>query len=336
MPPSPDVLRVSKVTGSSQYFGFTGETQHALRAGASLGAGDALETRSCDVWTELQLRDGASLTVAGHSTLRILNAEPGETRVKLLQGNLWLNSVESAAPERGVIETPIATVFSRDAQLNIQTTEGEMILRVNQGPARVIRIVDRSRVDIPAAHQVSVSLGSKAPLAAVPQPKPINHWSCDLAQVPEVILGRWLPLSGARWARLGAEPLLWPVENGDSVMLYAVALAAWKMSPRPVVLESGARFRFRGQTARRQTVRFGFSTQKMQGVFSGKFEVDVPTELLAAPGEPWEVELRLEDFRPLHPQLASTLDGLELTDVYALTIREDAGLEIHHIELLAP
>jgi hypothetical protein len=27
---------------------------------------------------------------------------------------------------------------------------------------------------------------------------------------------------------------------------------------------------------------------------------------------------------------------LELTDVYALTVKEDAGLEIHHIELVPP
>ena len=69
-------------------------------------------------------------------------------------------------------------------------------------------------------------------------------------------------------------------------------------------------------------------------MFAGKFEVDIPPASLGPAGETWEVELPLMNFRPLHPQLASSPDGLELTDVYALTIKEDAGLEIHHIELL--
>ena len=46
------------------------------------------------------------------------------------------------------------------------------------------------------------------------------------------------------------------------------------------------------------------------------------------------MDLPLRDFRPLNPQLASSPDALELTDVYALTIKDDAGLEINHIELL--
>jgi hypothetical protein len=39
-------------------------------------------------------------------------------------------------------------------------------------------------------------------------------------------------------------------------------------------------------------------------------------------------------FRPVGPRLSSTTQGLELSDVYALTIIEDAGLEMHHVELL--
>jgi hypothetical protein len=119
-------------------------------------------------------------------------------------------------------------------------------------------------------------------------------------------------------------------------MLYAVALAAWKTSEQPVLLQSDSRFRFRGRTERAQTVRFGFSVQKMRGVFAGKFELDVSPASLGPVGETWEVELPLKDFLPRHPQLASSPEGLELTDVYALTIQEDAGLEINHIELVPP
>ena len=72
----------------------------------------------------------------------------------------------------------------------------------------------------------------------------------------------------------------------------------------------------------------------MQGAFAGKFEIDVPSPTLGPAGATWEVVLPLASFRPLQPQLAGSPEGLELTDVYALTLEEDVGLEINHIELV--
>jgi hypothetical protein len=112
------------------------------------------------------------------------------------------------------------------------------------------------------------------------------------------------------------------------------ALSVARSSDRPVLLEADSRVAFRGRTDRPQVVRFGFSTQKMRGVFAGKFEVDVRPDSLGPAGETWQVSLPLSEFRPLQPQLSFSPAGLELTDVYALTIQEDAGLEIHHIELV--
>ena len=44
--------------------------------------------------------------------------------------------------------------------------------------------------------------------------------------------------------------------------------------------------------------------------------------------------LPLANFRPLHPHPTAPPEGWELTDVYALTVKEDEGLEINHIELV--
>jgi hypothetical protein len=66
----------------------------------------------------------------------------------------------------------------------------------------------------------------------------------------------------------------------------------------------------------------------------GKFEMDVRPEELGLVGETWEVRLSLSRFHALQPGLSASPIGLELTDVYALTIQEDAGLEINSIELL--
>ncbi len=330
---TPEIARVSKVTGSSQYFGSRGKVQNSLTAGTSLGTGDTLQTRSCDAWIELTLRDGSTLTIAGNSTLRVLDGKAGGKRFELSQGSLWANPAAGVPGEPVFIQTPTMAVEVRGAQFDLQTSPTESIVRVNEGSARVIKNLDGSTVAVTKGQQVATALSRKDPLAVRSQPEPIDYWACDLWQVPEVILGRWLPPTNQERARLGAEPLLWPISERDSVMLYAAALAAWKSSEHPVVLHSNSKLRFRGRTERAQTVRFGFSAQKIRGVFAGKFEVDIPPASLGPAGETWEVELQLANFRPLHPHLDASPEGLELTDVYALTVQEDAGLEINHIEL---
>lgn len=331
---TPAVLRVSKVTGASQLFGARGDLEHALEAGAKLRAGDTLETRSCDAWVELKWREGGKMTVAGHSTLRIHEVAAGREQVHLSQGTLWGSPPANADGSMLAIQTPTLSAELRGAQFDLQTSAAETLLRLNQGSARVKRSVDGSAVEVTAGHQITVALGSRDPLSPTIQPEPVNHWACDLGGLPEVTLGRWLPPNQPAQARLGAVPLLWPLPDRDPVVLYVAALSVARSSDRPVLLEADSRVVFRGRTDRPQAVRFGFSTQKMRGVFAGKFEVDVRPDSLGPAGETWEVSLPLSEFRPLQPQLSFSPAGLELTDVYALTIQEDAGLEIHHIELV--
>ncbi len=330
----PDAIRVTKVTGSSEYFGAKGKIENALTAGISLRAGDTLETRSCDAWIDLRLGDGSTLTIAGHSTLRVLDETPDSTTLQLSQGSLWVRPSTDTSAQPLLIQTPTLEASVQGGQLDLQASATESIVRVNEGAAQVRKTRDGGPVTVAKGQQVYASLGRKEPLAATAQPAPTNSWACDLGRVPEVILGRWLPPTANERARLGAEPLLWPISSDESVMLYAAALAAWKSSEHPVVLHTDSKLRFRGRTDRSQGVRFGFSAQKIRGVFAGKFEVDLPPDSLRPGGETWEVEIPLAKFRPLHPRLATSPEGLELTDIYALTIREDAGLELNHIELI--
>ncbi len=328
------IARVSKLTGSNNYFGASGKIDNGLSTGAVVSVGDTLETRSCDAWIELKASDGATMTIAGHSTLRVLQPAKGELRFELMSGSLWVNPAPTRGSASIVIQTPSAQVEAQDAQLDVQASATEMVVRVNRGAAHVESASSGHSVDVSSDQQLTVALGSRQPLSAIPQPKPINSWSCNLAEAPEVILGNWLPPLVDEQARLGAVPLLWPLGEGKQIVLYAVAFAAWKNSEHPVLLHADSHLRFRGRTQQAHKVRFGFSAQKMRGVFAGKFEVDVePTELGPA-GQAWQVDLPLANFRALYPQLAESPEGLELTDVYALTVETDAGLEIHDIELL--
>jgi len=329
-------VRVARATGLSRYFGSQGALENARMAGLAgitVGAGDTLETRSCDAWIDLKLRDGTMVTLGGNSTLRLLNGDSGRQQFELSRGSLWVNPSSGTRGERVQVQTPALQVEVKGAQFDVQTSPTESIVRLNEGSGQVTRNLDGGTVTLAKGQQASSSLRRNVPLAASAQPAPIDFWACNLGTVPEVILGRWLPSTPAERARLGAEPLLWPISQRDSIMLYAAALAAWKSSEHPVVLHADSKLQFRGRTEREHTVRFGFSAQKIRGVFAGKFEIDVPAASLGKAGETWEVELSLADFRPLYPQLAATPEGLELTDVYALTVRDDAGLELNHIEL---
>ncbi|MFO0914463.1 MAG: hypothetical protein U0795_15995 [Pirellulales bacterium] len=327
-------LRVSRVTGSSQVFGARGTVQDLLDVGAILHAGDAVQTQSCDAWIDLNSLSGWKITIAGNSAVRFLAIDRQSDEIRLENGSLWIDPPDSPVEQQMVIQTPVVTVRSFDAQLDVKSSATESIVRVNEGRATVARTQGGEPADVNAGQQTSVSLGQTGPIVVRVQPQPATRWSADLGRVPDVLLGKWLPPDPLLQARLGAVPLLLPIEGRDPLLLYAVSIAAWRTSDRPVLLNSQSKWIFRGRTSKSHTVRFGFSTQKMQGVFAGKFELDVPASDLAPAGESWQVELPLAKFVPLQPELAQTPDGLELTDVYALTIQHDAGLEVHHMELL--
>jgi ferric-dicitrate binding protein FerR (iron transport regulator) len=333
---SPPVLRISKLTGASQHFGARGRIDFSLAPGTGLKAGDTLETRSCDAWIELELRDGSKLTLAGHSTLRILEDTAGNTSLKLLQGNLWVSPAQPTGPASLVVQTPTLSLTGQQAQFDLQASPAESLLRVNAGTIHASRQLDGQQIKVAAGQQLAASLTRTDRPDATPQPQSVSTWAGDLWFVPDIILGQRLPPNDHARARLAAEPLLWPPSGRDPTLLHAVALNVTGSNGQPVQLRADAQLVFSGRTARPHTVRFGFSTQRMRGVFAGKFELDVPSGELGNADQPWQVSLPLKAFRPLHPELAADPTGLEVKDVYALTIREDVGLEIHHVELVHP
>jgi hypothetical protein len=326
--------KISWVSGSSQVFGSSGKLENALPVGMRLGPGDTLETRSCDAQVALELRDKSGISIIGKSALRILEDKSDAMRFELVNGQLWVAPAVRPVPKALSIRTPTLVIVAGNAQFYLQTTATETTVRVNRGLAQVRQNLDGSVVDVSAGHQVTASLSRRHPLEVLPRPAPGNSWACDLGSIPDVVFGRWLPPNQNEKARLGSIPLLWPLPDQQSVMLYVAGLSVLCNSERPVLLEAGSRLAFRCRIAHPQTVRFGFMTQRSQGVFAGKFEIDVQPEVLGPAGETWEAKLPISQFRPLQPELSTSPEGLELTDVYALTIQTDAGLEIEHVELL--
>ena len=331
---SPVLARVKKVTGASGVFGKRGSAEQALPAGVMLRAGDMIETRACDSWVELELRDGSRMTVAGHSVLRLLQPGRDSERFSLLRGNLWRSPASNRVTAPLVVETPASRVEAGGSQFDLQATSTETLLRVNAGRALLKHHLQQDPVEVSGGSQAEVSLASLAPPVPRQQPAPVAAWACDFDDGTSVLLGRRLPSVIGAGVRMGAEPLLWPLPERPPILLHAVSVSVLQSLGRPVELKATTRIRFEGRLLTAKTVRFGFSTQRMRGVFSGKFEADVTAAQLGVVGEPWTVELPVSAFRPLHPELSPSPAGLELNDIYALTIVEDAGLELNRIEVL--
>jgi hypothetical protein len=335
---------VAQVGGLVQLLNGRGQFINPLLPGQPLRAGDLLRTHSSDDWIELRLSKGGSdavsnatavgsLTISGHSGLKFLDAPQESQALVLERGSLWIDS--SAATTRNLsITTMVAEIRASRAIFSLQTSADEAIVRVQAGEAAVIERLTSRRLTVGAGQEVAISLLRPAATRVIPQATPVSQWKLRLPEGREALYGTILSHRPGD-LRIRAAPLLWPVPHRDPELLHVVAIAAWQCSESPLVLTAGARLRYRGHLQQPQFVRFGFSTARMrQRGFAGKFEIDIPADRLVATDGLWEVDIPLSDFHPLEGQTVASPLGLELTDVYALTITTDAGLEVRDIELI--
>ncbi len=191
---------------------------------------------------------GTLATIAGHSNLRILQGSDHSRRIQLLSGAFWIDAAEKDKDRGILVETPTVSIESKSSALNIQTTESETVVRVNQGVAVVRKLLDGSTCDVSAGNQVTIRLGDKQPLQVIPQP---NRHRLELRKQHRWIRRAHRKLDvrpSRRSIQNQSRPLLWPLPNQDPIMLYAVSVAAWKSSKHPVVLRSDSILRFRGRT----------------------------------------------------------------------------------------
>ena len=341
--------RIQQLGGLVQLLNGRGQFVSPVQPGQPLRAGDLLRTQSSDAWVELQLqpsgpvsesgapRDAgaastASLIVSGHSGVKLLAAPQGARSFVLERGSLWIDSPPTSRGEVSVT-TMVAEIHASQAVCSLQSSADESIVRVKAGEAWVFERLTSRRLTVRAGEEVTISLLRPEATRVVRQPASVAQWQLRLPEGREASFGTILSHTPGE-LRIRAAPLLWPLPEREPVLLHVVAIAAWQCSDSPVVLTPGSRLRYRGRLQRPQMVRFGFSTARVQGVFAGKFEIDIPADRLSASGEEWEIEIPLADFHPLPTQAVDSPLGMELTDVYALTITTDAGLELHDIELL--
>ncbi|MBL6842486.1 MAG: FecR domain-containing protein [Verrucomicrobiae bacterium] len=329
-------LKISKVSSASHLHTALGKIEDQLEVNMPVREGDTVESRSCDSWLVLQLGDKSHITLAGHSYLQNLEKEGNSVQLRFLTGSLWADF----SPEKGMqsftIQTPTCSIELKNAQFDLHTERFFTRLRVNDGTAVVTRLLDQSRSEVRSGEQIECNIDDAAVFESNEQPLPVDHWQCQLLKGPDISLGTVLPSFENDFANIKAEPLPWKIRHDKHIMLYAVALSVSRSSDQPVLLQSGSTLRYYLSYDEPDRVRFGFSTQRIGGVYAGKFETDVEPSQLGPAGDILEIELDLDAFWPLSPQLSPGPEGLEVSDIYALTIKRDAGLKVHRIEIIPP
>jgi len=330
---------VTRATGTVVRLDSAGAAESALQAGQQLRVGDALRSDSCSGWVDVQLQPGLSLTLAGYSLLRRLESAADGVQLDLRYGNLWISPPVQTAGQRLTVQLPTATVTSRGAVVSFQTTDMVSVVRVHAGEATVLSRAGGDPTAVSAGFQVVLDVQRQPTLQLMAQPAPHYQWSLDQAGLGLLSHGRIAQLDDSGKWRIQTRPLLWPLPDRPPILLHVIGIPAARCVQHPLRLTADSMLRFRGRTASPGLVRFGFSAQKMAGVFAGKFEVDLNAEQLraaavASPAGWWQVDLPIAAFLPLDGQPLGEADDLDLMDVYALTIVSDHGLELDHVELL--
>jgi len=329
-------LKISKVSSASHLHTALGKIEDQLEINMPVREGDTVESRSCDSWLVLQLGDKSHITLAGHSYLQNLEKEEDSVQLRFLTGSLWAEFSQEKGMQSFTIQTPTCSIELQNAQFDLHTERFFTRLRVNDGTAVVTRLLDQSRSEVRSGEQIECKLDGAAVFESNEQPLPVDHWQCQLLKGPDISLGTVLPSFENDFANIKAEPLPWKVRHDKHIMLYAVALSVSRSSDQPVLLQPGSTLRYYVSYDEPERVRFGFSTQRIGGIYAGKFETDVQPSQLGPAGDILEIELDLDAFWPLSPQLSPRPEGLEVSDIYALTIKHDAGLKVHRIEIIPP
>ena len=327
--PARHVAEVSDILGPFQYIAADGKVQDEVKVGTVLKVGDTIRTRSSSTWVKLTLNDGSVITIAGRSRLRLLNLK-ARRGFQLAYGNLWATVAQRAGAKPVSIQTPTATVDVATAQFDLEANSTTSIVRVNDGSVNVVRLADGQTADVAADHQAVVSISRSQPFTAARQPEPVNEWNCSLLAGRGAVFGKILPPTAEGRSRLGAIPLL----IGKKTTIYVANFSVQCSGSPPVLIESGSRVRIRGTTRTESPVYFGITTQRIKGVFFGKYTAKVRAGALGQAGEPWQVEVPLSQFKPETEHLPGSPAGMDLEDIWIVSPEESAELEIHRVEFL--
>ena len=324
----PEILRITALNGSAQWTGDGGRVKVDLDVGRSLGGG-TLESLAADSWAVLEFRDGSKVTVSGRSMLTIAGGAHKELHLR--QGSLSASVSPQPAGERMIINTPTAKLEILGTQLNVDADPSSTVLNVNEGRVRATRLVDGRVAEVPAGHQIVASLDRLVDYKARPRAEPVHSWQVTLPR--DAKHGQWQPDQGEHSASLRAAPYLVTCGRPKPLLVYMTAFAVASSDSPPVLLSPGGRFRIRGRMESTGALIFGLTLHYPKAGFAGKYSTARRIAVSEERGGLFDIELRLEEFKPEEARFPAVPINLELVDCWCLTVHEDRGLRIGDVAL---
>ena len=346
----PQIATVRSLSGSVRWIAAAGRIHDDLRVGSVL-TGGTIEGLSADASAAIEFSDGTTVTLSHLFALTI--SDDVQKQLYLRHGDLSLTVVAQPQGKPLTLLTQTASLEAGETRCEVSADADCTELTVNEGLVHVTELVDGQSTDVPAAHQIVAAIDGRGTPAAWKVLPPTHQWIADLQA--EVMHGKLLSaeqVHGLEMRRAIASLELTATEaieqfarrigdlGDDGGVVFAtpvrmglgvasmVSVAPTKGHASPVVLVKGNRLRIRGSVRRPAQVTFGF-------------EVRDPTSdrhVVENVDGPFEFVLPVDEFRPEIPGVASDASpfGRRLTNVFCATNSSDAGLEITHVELLAP
>lgn len=322
------IATVVEVGGSLRWTGDGGEVRERLTEGEALSGG-TLESLSADSWVEIVFQDGSKVALSGQSAVTFSQSAGGNV-VRLREGNLSAKVTSPGQDKAMRFITPTAEAEVGSTQLTLRADASTTKLTVYEGRVHVTRLADGSMQDVPANHFVVAALDTGEAFLTQPRAQYVDTWKSKLPY--GIGHGEWHPHDDDAPGHIEAKPLLWR-EYGRNMVLYLAAFTAIDAEHRVAILKEDAHVRVVGRLAEECEVHFGLTTHRVGGGFAGKY---IASRQLGGSDEPFVLDLPITAFHRQYPCFPESLIGHELIDWWALTINEDAGLEIVSVELLAP
>lgn len=328
--PEPSVASISGLSGPFRWTGDGGRVTTDLSVGQKL-TGGTIDGLSPESWFELRFDDGTSLTLSGNSMLTF--ADDGQKVLHLKSGKL------SAAVKKQTRGSPML-VHTRSATLTVLGTSFEVdadlpttSVKVSEGSVRVARTSDGKAVDVPANHRVVAAADRE--LRQIVLSGYVETWKSELHLGPSETFGEWVAASDAEPAML--KSIAFVPEEAPSVVLYLLGMGMNSVDA-PIRLSAGSEFTIQGKLDFATEVYLGFSVNKDDGEFAGKFLTKCAPRRDESGN--FVATARLEEFgldptfQKYKDKLPSSPERLLLTGIWCFThSKEASGLRVSQIEL---
>ena len=353
-----EIVTVVRADGDVRWTGDGGTVVLELEPGRDLPGG-TLETLTVESFAELRFRDGSTAALSGVSKLVVSEVE--QKKLHLGQGHLSVTVKPQPKDRPLLVLTPAAELQVLGTRFDVTVDANRTKLTVDEGTVRCTRRTDRDSVDVPAAHQVVVSVEAREELRATQRREATSSWRADLES--ETVKGRWVSAFDALRLEIGREidsgrlredqaaeayrrraaalregdgsVFAQPERTGRDERARVGYVVAFEVSPdrdEPVVLARGSKIAVRGRVASPAAVVFSIGVVGADGRVVARYVARRNVEGVL------DLTLPLDEFRPRDPARGDPVSpvGLELRDWSSSTFDRGAELQISGVGLVAP